>query len=374
MLAGRPAFAGKTSVDVLHATLHESPPALGGSRTIESVNRIVQRLLAKSPDDRPVSASSAAEALKACLTLGDVEAVPRARAMTWLIVLPFRVLRPDPETDFLGFSLPDAMASSLAGLRSLGVRSTAGAARFAGDEIDFARIAAEAHVDLVMTGTLLRAGDAIRVTTQLVGVAGGEVLWSHAAHATLRDVFQLQDDLVQRIVSSLSLPLTTREQQLLRHDVPANPTAYEFYLRAHQLHQQATLVSLEAAGLARDLYLQSVEADPQYAPAWANLGRCYRVLGKAGGEGAEDYLKRAESCLQRALTLNPQLASVTRAYAQLESDIGRSKDGLVRLLTAARTNDRDPELWAGLVHACRYCGLLQASIAAPDRARRLRPP
>ena len=373
MLAGRPAFAGSTSVDVLHATLHESPAALGGSRTIESVNRIVQRLLAKSRDDRPASASRAAEELQACLTLGDVEAVPRARAMTWLIVLPFRVLRPDPDTDFLGFSLPDAIASSLAGLRSLGVRSTAGAARFTGDEIDFARIAAEAHVDLVMTGTLLRAGDAIRVTTQLVGVPGGEVLWSHAAHATLRDVFQLQDDLVQRIVSSLSLPLTLREQQMLKHDVPASPTAYEFYLRGNQIRQKATLVSLEAAGLARDLYLRSVEEDPQYAPAWANLARCYRVLGKSGGDEADENLRRAESCLQRALTLNPQLASVTRAYAQLESDMGRSKDGLMRLLTVAPANDREPEFWAGLVHACRYCGLLSASLAAHERAVRLDP-
>ena len=373
MLAGAPAFAGNTNVDVLHATLHETPAALGGSRTIESVNRILQRLLAKNPHDRPASAAAAADDLKACLTLGDVEDVPRARAMTWLVVLPFRVLRPDSETDFLAFSLPDAIASSLAGLRSLGVRSTAGAARFVSGELDFARIAAEAHVDLVMTGTLLRAGDAIRVTTQLVGAPGGEVLWSHAAHATLRDVFQLQDDLVQRIVSSLSLPLTAREQQLLKHDVPANPTAYEFYLRANQVQQQATLASLDAASLARDLYLQSVDADPLYAPAWANLGRCYRVLGKSRVDHADEQLKRAESCLQRALSLNPQLASVTRAYAQLESDTGRSKDALVRLLTAARINDRDPELWAGLVHACRYCGLLDASVAAHIRATQLDP-
>jgi TolB-like protein len=373
MLAGTPAFAGSTSVDVLHATLHESPAALGGSRTIESVNRIVQRLLAKSPDGRPASASKAAEELKACLTLGDVEAVPQARTMTWLIVLPFRVLRPDPETDFLGFSLPDAIASSLAGLRSLGVRSTAGAARFTGGEIDFERIVAEAHVDLVMTGTLLRAGDAIRVTTQLVGAPGGDVLWSHTANATLRDVFQLQDDLVQRIVSSLSLPLTLREQQMLKHDVPASPTAYEFYLRANEMLQQAALYSLEPAALARDLYLQSVEDDSQYAPAWGNLGRCYRVLGKAGGEGADENLRRAESCLQRALTLNPQLTSATRAYAQLESDLGRSTDALVRLLGGGHANDRDPELWAGLVHACRYCGLLPASVAAHERARQLDP-
>ena len=373
MLSGTPAFAGRTTLDVLHATLHDSPAALGGSRTIESVNRIVQRLLAKRPDDRPASASAAAAELTACLGLDDVHSVPHARTMTWLIVLPFRVLRPDAETDFLGFSLPDAIASSLAGLRSLGVRSTAGAARFATGEIDFARIAAEAHVDLVMTGTLVRAGDAIRVTTQLVGAPGGEVLWSHTAHATLRDVFQLQDEVVQRIVSSLSLPLTAREQLLLRHDVPANPTAYEFYLRANQVQQQATLATPDAAHLAKDLYLQSVEADPQYAPAWANLGRCYRVLGKSGGEAADDYLRRAESSLQRALALNPQLASVTRAYAQLESDTGRPKDALVRLLTAVRTNDRDPELWAGLVHACRYCGLLQESLTAHERARQLDP-
>jgi tetratricopeptide (TPR) repeat protein len=97
------------------------------------------------------------------------------------------------------------------------------------------------------------------------------------------------------------------------------------------------------------------------------------VLGKSGGDDAEKHLRQAESCLQRALTLNPQLASVTRAYAQIESDTGRSKDALVRLLTAADTNDRDPELWAGLVHACRYCGLLSASIAAHERARRLDP-
>ena len=97
------------------------------------------------------------------------------------------------------------------------------------------------------------------------------------------------------------------------------------------------------------------------------------MLGKSGGDGADENMRRAESCLQRALTLNPQLASATRAYAQLESDLGRSKDALVRLLVGARAHDRDPELWAGLVHACRYCGLLSASVAAHERARQLDP-
>jgi len=175
--------------------------------------------------------------------------------MTRLIVLPFRTLRPDADTDFLTFSLPDAIASSLSGLDALVVRSSLVAARFAGETPDLKRIAADADVDVVLTGTLLRAGEQLRVSTQLVEAPAGTLLWSQTSQVTLRDIFQLQDDLVQRIVEALSLPLTAREHRLLRHDVPASPTAYEFYLRANQLIQQVGLDAGEQFALARDLYL-----------------------------------------------------------------------------------------------------------------------
>jgi hypothetical protein len=82
-------------------------------------------------------------------------------------------------------------------------------------------------------------------------------------------VFQIQDEIVHRIVESLSLPLTAREHRRLRSDVPASSTAYEFYLRANQLSH-----SSDDWTLARDLYLRSIEEDPRYAPAWARLARC----------------------------------------------------------------------------------------------------
>jgi serine/threonine protein kinase len=115
MLSGRPAFAGSTSVDILHATLHDTPAALGGSRTIESVNRIVQRLIAKNREDRPASASAAAEELRSCLVLGDMDRVAEPRTMSWLIVLPFRVLRADAETDFLGLVCPTRLQAHFPG-------------------------------------------------------------------------------------------------------------------------------------------------------------------------------------------------------------------------------------------------------------------
>jgi tetratricopeptide (TPR) repeat protein len=187
---------------------------------------------------------------------------------------------------------------------------------------------------------------------------------------TLREVFQLQDDLVQRIVESLSLPLTAREQRLLRQDVPASPTAYEFYLRANQLMRDVGLGASEPLLIARDLYLRCLEDDPRYAPAWARLARCYRLLGKFG-EGPIEDLARAESCLQRALELNPSLALAHKLYAQLETDLGRAEDAMTRLLLRTHAGSADAELFAGLVHACRYCGLLEASVAAHEQARRL---
>jgi len=151
-----------------------------------------------------------------------------------LIVLPFRMLRADPETEFLAFSLPEALTGSLTGLRSLVVRSSMAAARFPADA-EPRRIAAEADVDLIVSGTLLRSGPEIRVSTQLTEAATGTLLWSHAAQAPVGDLFQVQDELTQHIVTSLSLPLTHRERQLLMRDVPSSARAYEYFLRGNQL-------------------------------------------------------------------------------------------------------------------------------------------
>jgi DNA-binding winged helix-turn-helix (wHTH) protein len=180
-----------------------------------------------------------------------------------LIILPFQVLRPDAETDFLAFSLPDALTTSLSGLKSVVVRSSLALSRFSGSPPDFKTIAVEADVDLIVTGTLLSARDEIRVTAQLTEAVSGTLVWSHSTQTSSGNVFRPQDELTERLVNALALPLTTREQRLLRQDVPADPEAYEYYLRGNQFSHDA-----KKWGAARDLYLRCVEADPCYAPAW----------------------------------------------------------------------------------------------------------
>jgi len=172
------------------------PPALSGSQAISAVDRIVRRAMDKNPANRFAAADEMAAELRAVMHPDDSGTHVETRAVKRLIVLPFRVLRSDPETDFLAFSLPDAIAASLAGLSSLVVRSSLAAARFAGAVLDLREIAKEVDVDTVLTGTLLRAGTQLRLTTQLVEAPSATLIWSKASQVELRDVFQLQDTLV----------------------------------------------------------------------------------------------------------------------------------------------------------------------------------
>ena len=365
MLCGKPPFARETVVSALHAIVTEQPPALGGSPAIVAVDRVIHRALSKRAGDRYPTADAMAQDLRAALLATDTGVARTARPMTRLIVLPFRILRADPETDFLAFSLPDAISTCLSGLDSLIVRSSIAASRLAGQAADLKTIASEADVDVVLTGTLVRAGEQLRVSSQLVEAPGGTLVWSHTSQLSLGDIFRLQDELATRIVESLSLPLTAREHRMLKHDVPASAKAYEFYLRANQL-----AVNLSTPSLARDLYLECLQEDPHYAPAWARLGRVYRVLGKFGDADAEQNLSRAEAAFARALEINPDLSVAYNLYSYLQIDSGRAQEAMVRFVERAQKRTTDPEIFAGLVHACRFCGLLEASVAADEQARR----
>src|SRR5262249_10683677 len=233
MLAGRPPFGGSTAVEVFHAIAYEQPPMLIGGPQVAAIDRIVHRALSKGSADRYPTASAMAEELRGALVPGTTEttATP-VRPMTRLIVLPFRVLRPDSETDFLAFSLADAVTSALSGLQSLVVRSSLAAARRASGAPDLKELAVKADVDAGRIGTLLRAVGEVRVSTQLVEAPVATVLWSHTAQLPVGGLFSLQDELTTKIVDSLSVPLSTKERRLLKQDVPGPPRVYASYLRA----------------------------------------------------------------------------------------------------------------------------------------------
>jgi tetratricopeptide (TPR) repeat protein len=124
--------------------------------------------------------------------------------------------------------------------------------------------------------------------------------------------------------------------------------------------------------LARELYQQCVAEDPEYAPAWARLGRIRYFLCK-WEDSSEETLESTNEAFQRAFALNPDLALAHNLYTLVECDTGRAREAMVRLLKRAHSRRHDAELFTGLVHACRYCEELEASAAAHQRARQLDP-
>jgi DNA-binding winged helix-turn-helix (wHTH) protein/tetratricopeptide (TPR) repeat protein len=297
----------------------------------------------------------------------ETSSPPAPRKAHRLIVLPFRMLRPDPATDFLAFSLPDALTTALSGLNSLVVRSSLVASRFAAGAFDLKTIATEADVDLIVTGTLLSAGDEIRVSAQLTEASSGTLLCSHSMQTTVGDIFQLQDELTECVVNTLELRLSAHEQRVLRQDVPESAKAYEYYLRANQFSHDS-----KQWPAARDLYERCVERDPRYAPAWTRLGRIHHVMEKYLSSESREGQRKAEVAFRKALELNPDLAMAHKFYAQLEVDLGRAVDAMKRLVPRVLVAP-DPEVFAGLISPLCYCGLLDASAAAHRRAIVLEP-
>jgi tetratricopeptide (TPR) repeat protein len=184
--------------------------------------------------------------------------------------------------------------------------------------------------------------------------------------SSLGDLFRLQDDIARRVVEALALPLGGSEDSPTPQ-APHNARAYALYLQANELARV-----YDKLPQARDLYLECLALDSTLAPAWAQLGRCYRVIDKFI-DGSADGTALAGKAFRRALEINPRLSLAHKFYAHLEAETGQPRAALVRLLGEADRHGNDPELFAGLVHACRYCGLFEESITAHEEARRLDP-
>ena len=284
-----------------------------------------------------------------------------------IIVFPFRPAAGFDDHENLGWSLPDAISSALAELNAFTVRSIQVAMGFDPTRWSPKTVAEEADVNAILTGTLGPGDSGIHAVIQLIQAPSGTLLWSRSWDVDSTELLQLHHGVMQLVVRSLL-------HKVAEVDTPARPAgprgqseAYNLYLMANQLCLQR---SLDNMSLARDMYIASVEKDPEFAPAWARLGRCYRFLEKFGATGADNSAQKA---FDRAFALNPDLVLAHCLYTPAEADWGHAEGAMVRLLRRVVTHQSSPDLFAALVHACRYCGQLDASVAAHHRALQLDP-
>jgi eukaryotic-like serine/threonine-protein kinase len=287
-----------------------------------------------------------------------------------ILVFPFRRGLGISDVEHLAYSLPEAISTTLAEMNMFTVRCVQLAMRFDPVHWDPEQVGKEADVDVILSGTLDGCGDGgIHVVTNLIDAPKGTLLWSKSWNVDANDLFRFHQAVVHLLVRSLVRGVRDDSTIDAMIDAPSNPESYDLYLRANQI-AIALDRTVENIALARDLYTECVRKDPGYAPAWARLGRCLRLLEKIQPRSSLDGTTALQA-VERAFELNPDLGIAHNVCTPIQTDAGQAEHAMVRLLRRAESHDNDPELFCGLVHACRYCGQLEASLTAHRRAMEL---
>ena len=230
-----------------------------------------------------------------------------------IAVLPLRVIRADGAAagdDYLSVGLADAMITRLSNVRRLIVRPTSSILKFAGDADQF-EAGRSLAVDYILSGTIRRAGERIRVSGQLLDVEAGETIWAENFDEDSTDVLEIEDLISERVTVLLIPKLTGDEQQLLKKRGTDSPAAFEAYLRGRYHLYQMTPGDFARA---RDFFEEAVRLDPGYALAYVGLAEYYFVVGAFAPVPPRETYGRMREMAQRALGID---ASLGEAYAIL---------------------------------------------------------
>ncbi len=283
-----------------------------------------------------------------------------------LAVLPFRNLKQDPETDFLGFSLADAIITKLGYVNALTVRPSSSIDRYRNQVLDPQKVAAELRVDTLLTGSYIKEGDDLRINVQLIDVKPQKILWDDSIDVTYDKLLSVQDRVTRQIIGGLELKLSPAESERLKPDHPINALAYEYYLRGVDLY------STNNFSAAIEMLEKSASIDPSYPLTWAHLGRAFTTNASLQFGGREQYSK-AQAAYEKALALDPALIQPRIYMANLFTDTGRVEQAVPLLRAVLKTNPNNAEAHWELGYAYRFGGMLKESVAEAERARQLDP-
>jgi serine/threonine protein kinase/tetratricopeptide (TPR) repeat protein len=283
-----------------------------------------------------------------------------------LAILPFRNLKQDPGTDFLGFSLADAIITKLGYISDFVVRPSTSVDRYRNQVIDPRKVGADLNVSTLLTGTFIKEGDDLRINTQLIDVRQDKILWRDSINLKYDKLLSVQDRVSQEIIKGLQLKLSPAEAENLKPEKPINGLAYEYYLRGVDLY------SLNEFSAAIKMLEQSSAIEPNYAPTWAYLGRAYTTNASLQF-GGHDLYRKAQLAYEKAIALNPALTEPRIYMANLLTDTGRVEQAVPLLRAVLQMNPNNAEAHWELGYAYRFGGMLQESVAECEQARQFNP-
>jgi len=234
--------------------------------------------------------------------------------LTSLVVLPFENLSADKDQAYFADGMTDELIAHLAKIRSLRVISRTSSMEYKGAHKTLSQIARDLKVDSVVEGTVLRSGDRVRITAELVQVATDRHLWAETYESQLGDILTLQSHVASAIVNEIRVKLTPEDQVRLANTRQVSTQSYENYLKGRYYWNKR---SQEGLTKAIDYFQLAIEQDPNYALAYAGLADCYSIIGSVivGTVPALEVAPKARAAALKSLELDNTLAEAQTSLA-----------------------------------------------------------
>jgi serine/threonine protein kinase/tetratricopeptide (TPR) repeat protein len=404
LVAGHRPFRGETPASLISAILRDHPDALHTVREDVPVQlgRVLNRCLEKDPDKRFQSARDVANELRALrreilstatYSVGALTP-PRPKRKPWtaivaavaivatlgigwntlrsrdelptvvneriqsLAVLPLNNLSGDPDQEYFADGMTEALITDLSRIGALKVISRTSTMRYKGSELPLPEIAAELGVDGVLEGSVMRDGDRVRITAQLIHAVTDERVWGESYERDLRDILALQSEVARSVASGVEISLTQQEERLLATDRRVDPAAHEAYFRGRHF---LNLLTREGFEQALVLMNESVTADPTYAPAWIGIADTYIAFDYWGYRPRDETMAAAQQAINQAMALDDQLGEAWSSQAAIH-EASWNWNG------ADQAYKRSLELSPGLAKAYHAYATMLSKFGQHDRA------
>ncbi|HVO74661.1 MAG TPA: protein kinase [Ignavibacteriaceae bacterium] len=314
MLTGKVPFKGDYEQALIYSIINEEHHPVSELRpdVLPAFSKIIDLCLEKDPHARFQNMESIIEELK-LLAKKKKKDLP-ADNLVSIAVLPFADISPEYNNQYFSDGLTEEIITRLSKLKGARVISRASVMNYQRAGKDMMQIAAELGVSYVLEGSVRKNASDLRISTQLIDAKQDIYLWADKYSGTMDDIFEIQENVAEKITKALKVHLSPVEKKNLKQRWTHKTDAYQLYLKGRFFWNKRTQEGLQ---LAIKYFEQAIEIDSQYALAWAGIADSYNLLGEYGTIPRKETYPKAKEAVKKALKFDNNLAEAHTSLASL---------------------------------------------------------